>query len=74
MESLSRIISSRGFHEDNPDRSIATPAINGTSVCVTDEGRLGLGPFSAQPGEVICALLGCDWTITLRPVLPSLPG
>jgi hypothetical protein len=29
--------------------------------------------MSAEPGDVLCALMGCDWVMTLRPVAAS-PG
>lgn len=37
-------------------------------VFTTREGRLGLGPSTAEPGDKIVVLLGCDVPVLLRPL------
>ncbi|KAH7346871.1 heterokaryon incompatibility protein-domain-containing protein [Rhexocercosporidium sp. MPI-PUGE-AT-0058] len=41
---------------------------HGRSLFVTEDGRLGLAPQAAQPGDIVTVLLGCDSCIILRPV------
>lgn len=47
------------------------PTINamlkGRFLIITTDGRLGLAPEAAKPGDKVCVLLGCEVSLLLRP-------
>lgn len=42
-------------------------ALPGRTYSTTDTGRVGIGPISLQPGDLICVILGVDVPFIVRP-------
>lgn len=59
-------------HEDIPDSDVAELDIRNhlvgyrRKICVGDRGYCGLVPDSAQVGDIVCVLFGCDVPVVLR--------
>ncbi|KAK3369682.1 hypothetical protein B0T24DRAFT_363697 [Lasiosphaeria ovina] len=72
VEELLPIISTGASYIGAVPRFLQLVPIGSMAVYVTEEGRLGLAPRSAQLGDILCAFLGCPSAIALRPVSGSL--
>ena len=46
----------------------AASRMHGNVLMKTSKGHIGLGPPSAQPGDEVCVLMGCDSPVALRAV------
>jgi hypothetical protein len=50
------------------------PLATGTHApFTTQKGYVGMGPETAQLGDVVCVVLGCQWPLVLRPTTPGAP-
>ncbi|KFA72154.1 hypothetical protein S40288_07067 [Stachybotrys chartarum IBT 40288] len=67
---ITRILDAKEITDDTANRStihfLANTFVCGRSICIAEDGRLGLVPLSAQPGDLVCVLLGCSTAMTLR--------
>ncbi|KAI1144510.1 HET-domain-containing protein [Hypoxylon sp. FL0543] len=58
------------FQLSSPYRTALKEArvIRGARLIVTTDGYLGIAPASAEPGDVVCVILGCSTPLLLRPL------
>jgi hypothetical protein len=54
-----------------PFLRIMERALSYRCVFMTESGHLGVGPYSAQPGDIAAVLYGCGWCLVVQMAIIS---